>query len=141
MGEGQFTGARENYLYENDGGSNYVITTDATLGGLAGTGLEVATSANATDANPAPKRFKPRVVFWQAELDGRVVRKEIICGDVTADLYASDTSQALEIDGVAGFTTGRRGEKLSFLRLTAADDDGGGAGGGAGGGGAPAPGG
>ncbi len=122
MPEGQFTGARANYLYEGDGGTNYIITTDETLGGLPGTGLEVATTANATNANPAPKRFEPRVVFWQAELDGRMVRKEIICGDVTADLYASDTSQALTIDGVAGFTTGRRGERLTFLRLTAGDD-------------------
>lgn len=133
MPEGQFTGARENYLYENDGGTNYLITTDATLGGIDTNGLTVATSANAADANPAPKRFKPRVVFWQAELDGRIVRKEIICGDVTADLYASDTSQALTIDGVAGFTTGRRGEKLSFLRLSAGGD------GGTGGEPAPAP--
>lgn len=125
MPEGQFTGTRQNYIYEGDGGSKYIITTDETLGGLAGTGLEVATSANAADAAPAPKRFEPRVVFWQAELDGRMVRKAIICGDVTADLYAEDISQTLTIDGVAGSTTGRRGEKLSFLRLSQGDDDGG----------------
>jgi hypothetical protein len=122
MPEGQFLGVRENYIYEGDGGAKYIVTTDSTLGGLPGTGLEVATSANAADAQPAPKRFEPRVVFWQAELDGRMVRKAIVCGDVTADLYAKDTSQALAIDGVTGSTTGRKGEKLSFLRLSAGDD-------------------
>lgn len=123
MAEGQFTGARQNYIYEADGDSKYIITTDATLGDLAGTGLVVATSGNVAGASPAPKRFEPRVVFWQGENGGRIVRKELICGTTEATLYNNDVSQALTIDGVAGFTTGRKGEKLSFLRLGAAPAD------------------
>lgn len=124
MPEGQFTGARENYIYENDAAEEYIITTDATLGGLENTGLVVATAANATGASPAPKRFTPRKVYWQGELDGRVVRKAITCGTAEAALYASDISQALTIDGIAGFTTGRVGERITFLRLSAGDDGG-----------------
>jgi hypothetical protein len=127
MAEGQFTGARQNYIYENDAAEEYIITTDETLGSLAGTGLVVATTANVTGASPAPKRFTPRGVYWQGETDDRIVRKRIICGTGEAALYAADTSQALTVDGVAGFTTGRVGEKITFLKLSAGGDDGGGA--------------
>lgn len=121
MPEGQFTGERKTYLYTPDSGDNtYLITTDATLGDLAGAGLTEATTANVGTAQPAPKRFKPRVVFWQAELNGNRVRKAVICGTVDATLYDSDSPQALTIDGVAGSTTGRRGERLSFLSVSAA---------------------
>lgn len=133
MPEGQYTGQRKAYLYTPDSGDNiYLISTDATLGGLTGTGLVEATTANVANAQPAPKRFKPRVVFWQGKLGTRTVRKTIACGTTDAALYDSDSPQAVTIDGVLGSTTGRRGERLSFLNLTAAADDGGG-GGGAGG--------
>lgn len=123
MPEGQFTGERKTYLYTPDSGDNiYLITTDATLGDLAAAGLTEATTANVGTAQPAPKRFKPRVVFWQGELNGNRVRKSIICGTVDATLYDSDSPQALTIDGVAGSTTGRRGERLSFLSVATAAD-------------------
>lgn len=121
MPEGQFTGTRSTYLYTPDSGDDlYLITTDTTLGSLAGAGLTAATSANIENAKPAPKRFKPRVVFWQGTLNGNRVRKAIICGSTDATLYDSDSPQALTIDGVAGSTTGRRGERLTFLSVPAA---------------------
>jgi pectate lyase len=128
MPEGQYTGQRQSYIYETDSGEAYVLLLDATLGGLNGTGLVVATAANAAGATPAPKRFKPRVVFWQGTLGTRTVRKQVVCGTVDATLYARDVSQALTIDGAQGSTTGRKGEKLTFVKLGAAAD-GGGAGG------------
>lgn len=122
MPEGQYTGARKAYLYTPDSGDNiYLISTDATLGALAGAGLTEATTANVANAQPAPRRFKPRVVFWQGTLGGRIVRKKIICGTTDATLYDSDSPQAVTIDGVAGSTTGRRGERLSFLNLSTGD--------------------
>ena len=121
MPEGQFTGARKTYLYTPDSGDNiYLITTDETLGALAGAGLTEATTANVANAQPAPKRFKPRVVFWQGELNGNRVRKAIICGTTDAAFYDSDSPQAVTIDGVAGSTTGRRGERLTFLSVATA---------------------
>lgn len=116
MPEGQFSGTRSTYVYESDNGTDYNITLDETLGSIPGTGLPIATTANSGAEKPG--RLIPRVVFWQGELDGRIVRKEIVC-NATGTLY-SDTSQELVIDGVTGFLTGRRGEKFTFTRLQAA---------------------
>lgn len=116
MPEGQFSGPRAAYEYTSDNGSTYLLTLDQTLGGLMGTGLTAATSGST--AVSAPRRFKPRVVFWQGVLNGNQVRKEIVC-DADGTLY-TDTSQALTVDGVAGSTTGRRGEKLTFVTLPSA---------------------
>lgn len=117
MPEGQYTGERGNYVYTSDDGSDYIITTDKTLGSIAGTDLQLATTGS--DAVSPPKRFRPRIVYWQGELNDRIVRKKIIC-DSTSSLYQNNKSVALTIDGVAGFTTGRRGEKFSYLKLNAA---------------------
>lgn len=114
MPEGQFSGTRTAYEYTSDSGDKYLLTLDTTLGSITGTGLTAATTA--TIANPAPKRFKPRVVFWEGTLSGRKVRKKIVC-ETSGGLYAASTSQPLSIDGVAGATTGKRGEKITFVKL------------------------
>lgn len=119
MPVGQFTGPRTTYIYENDAGGQYLLSLDETNATLAGTGLVAATIANAAGAAPRPSNFKPRGVYWQATAAPIGARKFLTCGDVTAALYASDISQALTIDGVAGVTTGRVGEKLSFASLPA----------------------
>lgn len=121
MPEGQYSGQRKSYIYESDAGKKYILLLDSTLASLANTGLVEATTENAASATPVPKRFKPRVVFWQGTLNNRTVRKALVCGDVTATLYAKDISQDVTIDGVDGSTTGRRGEKLSFAALGQAD--------------------
>lgn len=119
MPEGQFTGARASYIYATDAGNEYLLTLDTTLATLAGTGLVAATTANAENATPAPKRFKPRIVQWQGTLNNKIVRKRIVCGTVDAELYADTTAAGLTIDGVQGTTTGRRGEKLTYGSLSA----------------------
>lgn len=115
MPEGQFLGARAAYEYISDNGNTYLLTLDATLGGITGCDLTAATTA--TMATTAPKGLRPRVIYWQGVLNGNIVRKKLVC-NASGSLY-SDTSQALTIDGVAGSTTGRRGEKSSFIRLPA----------------------
>ena len=121
MAEGQFTGKRLPYLYTSDAGESFLIRTDATLGGVAGTGLVPATTGNVGGATGAPKRFKPRGVYWQGTLGGRIVRKFLICnGGNDSTLYISGTPQSLTIDGVAGVTTGRRGEKASYAVIPTA---------------------
>lgn len=117
MPEGQFSGSRSTYEYLSDGGVSYLIQLDDTLASLAGTGLVAAVAG--TTSPTAPKRFSPRVVFWEGTLNGNVVRKQIVCAP-TGTLYQSNVSQSLTVDGVAGVTTGRRGERLSFLKLPAA---------------------
>lgn len=128
MPEGQFTGVRKTYIYNSDNNeATYLITTDATLGDLAGAGLTEATTATAAASKgQLPRGYKPRVVFWQGELNDRMVRKEIICGSTAAALYNSVAPQNLTVDGVAGSTTGRRGEKVRFLKLAPAAGGGGG---------------
>ena len=116
MPEGQFTGVRATYEYTADSGTVYLITLDTTLGGLSETGLVPATSA--TLGVEKPQSLNLRGVYWQGVLDGRVVRKRLVC-NTSGSIYA-DTSQSLTIDGVAGFTTGRVGEKFTFRRLPAA---------------------
>lgn len=120
MPEGQFTGARKSYIYVADSDENYIISTDATLGDLAGTGLVAANSTNAAGLSDPPGRFKPRGVHWQGVLGGRIVRKFIITntGD-TATLYSAGGVTALTIDGVPGNTTGHRGETQSYRALPA----------------------
>ena len=116
MPEGQFSGQRAAYEYVSDDGSKYLLTLDVTLGGIGATGLTAASSGSTAVAKP--DRFTPRVVFWQGILNGRTVRKELVC-DADGTIYTNN-SQALTIDGVAGTTTGRRGEKLTFVRLPTA---------------------
>lgn len=111
MPEGQFTGSRAKYEYEADDGTLYKLNLDATLGSVTDNGLAFLPATST--AIPKPTGFRPRVVFWQGELNGVIKRKEIVCNPAGA-LYATDKSTALTIDGVAGNTTGRRGEKLTF---------------------------
>ena len=116
MAVGQLLGPRSWYLYTGeDGATQYLMLLDDTLAGLTGTGLVAATTANSAGVPQAPKRFKPRVVFWQ--INGGSNRKNIICGTKNASLYASNGAAALTIDGDAGTVTGRRGEFISFANL------------------------
>lgn len=111
-------GGKETYVYISDDGNTYALTTDTDL---AISGLGAADAAPVVfdpDAEPAnfrgpiPKRFRPRVVFAEADDDG--ARKELVAFDPTADLYQTSSRAAVEIDGQTGVTTGRRGEKLTF---------------------------
>lgn len=126
MAEGQFTGKRAYYIYTAEGGRQFLIQTDKTLGDIANNGLVAANKTNAANIGFPPKRFQPRGVHWQGELNDSPVRKFIICGTSAASLYASVASVALTIDGVSGGTTGRRGEKFSFVNLPDAPTEGGG---------------
>jgi hypothetical protein len=114
MPEGQFTGNRNIYVYRSESGSSYLLQLDETLGDIQGCGL---TKANTNSAgSPAPKRFKPRGVYWQGKLGDKIKRKFLVCAPNSV-LYQADRSQKLTIDGVDGSTTGRIGEKLSYLSL------------------------
>lgn len=117
MPEGQFTGGRQTFLYVSDDNNSYLLLMDTTLGSIDGAGNTVATIANSADAQNRPIRFKPRGVYWEATAAPVGARKFIICGDRAGDLYSAENSQAVTIDGVAGVTTGRRGEHFTYTRL------------------------
>lgn len=117
MPEGQFSGKRDAYIYVSDDNNTYLLQMDVTLAEIDGTDLTIATVANATGSLNKPTRFTPRGVHWQATAAPIGARKFLVCGSSNADLYVSTTSTVVIIDGVAGVTTGRRGETFSYLRL------------------------
>lgn len=123
MGLGQFTGPRKTYEYVSDSGTSFFLSLDSTLGDLTEVDLTEATEE--TEAQNKPTRFEPRAVYWQGEIDGRIVRKRLVCGSDSA-LYASNKSEKLTIDDVEGKTTGRVGEKFSFPSFTGSSSGSGG---------------
>jgi hypothetical protein len=118
MAEGQFLGTRSAYVYTTDAEDLYILQLDDTLAALTGTDLEDYTGQ--ADAKPAPKRFSPRIVYWES--NDRSKRKRIVCGKGDSALYGQETSSKLTVDGVEGFTTGRVGEKLTYVRAKEAAD-------------------
>ena len=68
-----------------------------------------------TGGQPKPLRFTPRGVFAQARVGSRTVRKFLVCGTNDAALYATNVPQSFNIDGLVFTTTGRKGERQSFI--------------------------
>jgi len=108
-----FTGTRSAYVYTNDDGTTeYIIELNDLLASVTGTDLEDYTGQ--AGAFPKPDRFEPRCVYWES--DDKVYRKKIVCGTTDSALYKPTTSQAVTVNGVSGKTTGRVGEKITFLK-------------------------
>lgn len=104
---GNTLGARRYYNYTDDTGAEFTVLTDETLGTAAGNTLD--------DTNPGlPRRFQPRGVYVEAEVEGVKVRKFLVCGTTENTLYSSNASQDVTIDGITFKTTGRKGESASF---------------------------
>jgi hypothetical protein len=112
---GNRLGARRLYKYVSDTGEEYRVFTDESLG--------TAVGAELNDELPdKPTLLRPRVVYAQAT-DG--VRRTLIIPETDNDLYNSDNSQEVTIDGETFKTTGRRGESFTF-RSNPANGNGGG---------------
>ena len=95
--------------YTSDTGELYNMRIDADLV-IVGAGLIAGHSGS-----PAPKRFKPRVVYAQQPIaPGKMARKKLICGTSDSGFYSNNTPVSIQIDGEFFTTTGRRGESLSF---------------------------
>lgn len=104
-----------------DDGTIIKLRLDATYGDLAACGLDALTTAD--NAGNKPTNFKPRVVYWQSspftldadgnQIEQTVVRREFVC-DANSDAFTSPDQFSITVDGIAGQTTGRRGEVISF---------------------------
>ena len=115
-------GRRAKYKYTMDDGTVIKLRLDATYGDLAACGLSPVTTAD--NAGNKPSNFKPRVVFWipnddvpngegEAATPRSNLRREFVCAaDSTA--FTSKDQVSITVDGIAGQTTGRRGEQISF---------------------------
>lgn len=115
MPEGQFTGSRSRYVYEMDDGRRIILTLDDSLV-LVGGGLTpfdpAAPPANVTGK---PDRFSPRQLLWEATAAGfEGKRKSLVVGTNESTAWTATTSVAITIDGVAGKTTGKKGERFTF---------------------------
>lgn len=106
MPAGQTLGVKRYYRYDSDSPTSYSLLLDQTLGQAAGL-VENDT------LSPPPRRFRPRGVYVEASVGGAPARKLITCNR-NSDLYATDRSQTIVIDGIQFKSTGRRGERLSF---------------------------
>ena len=110
MAEGQFTGKRCAYKYTSDSSIVYLISYNSLLGDLSGNGLTRATTGE--NIPRKPKRLYPRVAYWLATVDERMIHKQLIIGTKTAAYYDSTVVQMLTIGGITGKITGTRGERI-----------------------------
>lgn len=117
MAEGQRLGRRASFVYQADDDQLVVLQLDATLGDLPNTGL-----TRYDGSQPVCKKFvgfEPRYVRWQVVLaDGSRATKKIVCNNVAGSYYKSEAPLQIDIDGDLGFTTGRIGEKFTYVRPT-----------------------
>lgn len=108
---GQRLGKKDRYTYTADDGQKFALKLDITLASNDGQSLTASTTAD--NATNKPQNFKPRGVFWQANIDGGVVRKFLVC-NANGTLYTAKTQTTVTIDELEGYTTGRRGETLTY---------------------------
>lgn len=114
MPDGQFLGTRGKYVYTDDGGKDLILTVDNSLAAISTT-LSAFDPANPGTAVPAPRRFKPRGLWWQGTAAGYTTRRKfIIIGDISEGKYGVNVPAAFQIDGIDGKFTGRRGEKMTY---------------------------
>jgi hypothetical protein len=106
---GHTLGPKESVQYVADNGSTYLLKTSPDLV-ISNSGAVIGTVGGV-----APKGFKPRAVFAQATIGGKIVRKRLICFTTASTLYATSTPQVVTIDGEAFTTTGRLGERQRFI--------------------------
>lgn len=108
MPSGQTLGNRAYFAYTADDGSVYSLQLDETLGLAAGLTPDIL-------APNRPINFKPRYVLYEGVVDGKKVRKRLVCNSNFL-AYNTDQTATTVIDGVGYQSTGRVGEKLSYPR-------------------------
>lgn len=108
---GNTLGPRGYYTYTSDSGVNYNILTDTDL--ATAMGLTPGVSGNPQ----LPRRFYPRIVYAEATIGGRLVRKRLVAGTNDNTVYAAEGSTTVTVDGQTFTTTGRRGEKVTFASI------------------------
>lgn len=111
---GNLLGERGTFVYTTDTGETVNFSQDRSVGLAVGNTL-ATTSTRPVSVNN--KYLQGRYVLAQLE-DNPRVKKRIVIGSPTAASFDTETSTTLIINGQNFVTTGRVGEKASFLRLT-----------------------
>lgn len=96
--------------YVLDNGNTVQLVLSETLDTVSE--LMINLTNESSTAPSAPPRFEPRVVYW-VENGGQNRRRELVC-NAASPLFQANTSMSLSLGGVAGRTTGKRGERLTF---------------------------
>lgn len=122
---GNTLGPRKGYAYTDDVGAKLIYFTDEDLG--------AAVDADEPDeaATDLPRAFKPRGVYIRGK-DKPTLKKFLIIGDKDSELFKTNVSKEVEVDGETFVTTGRRGESKTFRGGASAEGGGDGDGGGGG---------
>lgn len=119
MPEGQFLGDKAIYVYKDDTDVDYIVKLDKTLGEIPELGMQAAVSADLTKPT-LPSGFKMRRILWSGLIGGKVRTKRLVCSR-TSTAYAATGSTEFNIsDSTQGATTGRTGEKKTYIRLNSA---------------------
>lgn len=119
MPEGQFLGSKGVYVYTDDSGVGYLIRMDKTLAAIPELGMVQAVDGDLTKPT-LPKGFSTRKVLWEGLCEG-IKRRKTLTANNTSTAYLAAGSTQFDISGsTQGATTGRVGEKKSYLRLDTA---------------------
>jgi hypothetical protein len=113
MGVGQFLGPKVKVKYIADSGEAYLLTRDADLCGTAIEKVSLPVWNGTDEISFPPPRFKPRGCYWKSDA-APFYRKFLICGTQAAEAYDATAPIAITIDGIAGKTTGVRGERFTY---------------------------
>ena len=106
---GNRLGSKTKVTYTSDSGALYNMTIDIDLV-MVGAGFLAGHIGQ-----PAPKRFKPRVIHVQQPIGvGRMARKKLIVGDVNSAMWITNAPADYVIDGETFTSTGRRGEVQTY---------------------------
>ena len=110
---GNRLGPRATFEYETDSLETILYQADRSVGIAVGNTL-ATTAARPSSINT--RYLTGRYVLVEAVGDPNV-RKRIFIGDRLNTLFSGDTSQTVTINGVEFQTTGRVGERVSFLKV------------------------
>jgi hypothetical protein len=110
---GNRLGPRATFEYETDALETILYQQDRSVGEAVGN--TIATTA-ARPSSIDGRYLRGRYVLVEAK-DDPTVRKRIFIGKNDNTLFAADESQEVTINGVVFVTTGRVGERVSFLKV------------------------
>ncbi len=110
---GNTLGPRATFVYQTDSQEDIVYQADRSVGLAVGNVL-ATTAQRPSSINT--RYLQGRYVLVEAQNDPSV-RKKIFIGDPLNTLFAADSSQNVTINGVVFVTTGRVGERVSFLTV------------------------
>ncbi len=111
---GNLLGQRGTFIYTTDALEDVLITQDRSVGLAVGNPLATETGR---PTSVRSRYLEGRYILCQAQDDPRIKKRIVVCTP-DSSIFLADSSQEILINARIFVTTGRVGEKASFLRLT-----------------------